>query len=83
MNGSNWGHFKSVAHDRILNRTETSSEPSELSRGTTHAHQLMVDEAPYLFVVHDLNTIMCSTKVKGFVRAQSWFQDYTRVYMEK
>ena len=82
-NGANWGHFKSEAYDRILNRIETSTEPSELARGTTQAHQLIVDEAPYLFVVHDRNPVMFSKKVKGFVQAQSWFQDYTKVWIEK
>ena len=82
-NGANWGHFRSEAYDRILARIETSSEPSELVRGTTQAHQLIVDEAPYLFVVHDLNPVMYSSKVKGFVQAQSWFQDYTKVWIEK
>jgi len=47
------------------------------------AHQLIVDEAPYLFVVHDRNPVAYSKKVKGFVQAQSWFQDYTKIYMEK
>ena len=82
-NGANWGHFASEAYDRILNRIETSGVPSELDRGTTQAHQLIVDEAPYLFVVHDRNPVMFSAKVKGFVQAQSWFQDYTKVSMTK
>jgi len=82
-NGANWGHYRSEAYDRILNRIEMSSVASELDRGTTQAHQLIVDEAPYLFVVHDKNPVMFSPKVKGFVQAQSWFQDYTGVYMAK
>ncbi|MBV8032044.1 MAG: ABC transporter substrate-binding protein [Betaproteobacteria bacterium] len=82
-NGANWGHFKSEAYDRILNRIELTTEQSEIARGTTQAHQLIVDEAPDLFVVHDLNPVMFSKKVKGFVQAQSWFQDYVKVYMEK
>jgi len=82
-NGANWGHFKSEAYDRILQRIEATGDASELSRGTTQAHQLIVDEAPYLFVVHDLNPVAYSKKVKGFVQAQSWFQDYTKVTMEK
>ena len=32
-NGANWGHFKSEAYDRILNRIETNSDQGELSRG--------------------------------------------------
>lgn len=82
-NGANWGHFKSEAYDRVLSRIETTDDPGELSRGTTQAHQLIVDEAPYLFVVHDRNPVMFSKKVKGFVQAQSWFQDYTKITMEK
>ena len=34
-------------------------------------------------MVHDRNPVMFSNKVKGFVQAQSWFQDYTKVYLEK
>ena len=82
-NGANWGHFRSEAYDRILARVEGSSDAEELKRGTMQAHQLIVDEAPYLFVVHDRNPVAYSKKVKGFVQAQSWFQDYTRIYMEK
>ncbi len=81
-NGANWGHFKSEAYDRILQRIETTSDAGELARGTTQAHQLIVDEAPYLFVVHDLNPVAFTKKVKGFVQAQSWFQDYSKVYID-
>jgi hypothetical protein len=32
--------------------------------------------------VHDLNPRAMTKHVKGFVSAQSWFQDFTRIYME-
>ena len=32
-----------------------------------------------LFVTHDLNPRALSPKVKGFVQAQSWFQDLTPI----
>ena len=32
-----------------------------------------------IFVAHDLNPRAMSPKVKGFVQAQSWFQDLTPV----
>jgi peptide/nickel transport system substrate-binding protein len=31
---------------------------------------------------HDLNPRAMSPKVKGFRPAQSWFQDFTSVYMD-
>ena len=37
------------------------------------------EEAVLIFVAHDLNPRAMSPKVKGFVQAQSWFQDLTPV----
>jgi ABC-type transport system substrate-binding protein len=82
-NGANWGHFRSEAYDQILKRVELSSDFDTMNRGVTAAHQIIVDEAPYLFVVHDLNPRAITPKVKGVVQAQSWFLDLTRVWMEK
>jgi peptide/nickel transport system substrate-binding protein len=45
------------------------------------AHAL-VDDAPWLFVVHDLNPRALSPRVKGFRQAQSWYQDLTQVTVE-
>jgi peptide/nickel transport system substrate-binding protein len=45
----------------------------------TQLHELEGREAVMIFVVHDLNPRAMSPKVHGFVQAQSWFQDLTRV----
>jgi peptide/nickel transport system substrate-binding protein len=82
-NGANWGHFKSEAYDRIINAVEKNPDPEAMRKGVIAAHQIIVDEAPYLFVVHDLNPRAMSPKVQGFTQAQSWFQDFVKVYMEK
>jgi hypothetical protein len=34
-----------------------------------------------LMIVSDLNPRAMSPKVKGFVQAQSWFQDITQIYL--
>jgi ABC-type transport system substrate-binding protein len=82
-NGANWGHFRSEAYDRIIDSVEKSGDPETLRKGVIAAHQIIVDEAPYLFVVHDLNPRAMSPRVKGFVQAQSWFQDFVKVSIEK
>ena len=46
-------------------------------------HEIIVEEAPWVFIVHDLNPRALSPKVKGFVQAQSWFQDLTPIWVEK
>jgi len=42
-------------------------------------HEVVVDDAPWIFVVHDQNPRALSAKVKGFVQPQSWFVDLTSV----
>ena len=46
-------------------------------------HETMVQQAPFIWVVHDLNPRALSPKVKGFVQAQSWFQDLTPITVDK
>ncbi len=46
-------------------------------------HEKMVADAPFIWVVHDLNPRALSPKVKGFVQAQSWFQDLTPITVDK
>ena len=41
----------------------------------------MVDEAAWLFIVHDLNPRAMSKKVTGFIPVQSWFIDFTTISM--
>ena len=38
-----------------------------------------VDEALFLMVTHDVNPRAMSPKVKGFIQAQNWFQDFSPV----
>jgi hypothetical protein len=44
---------------------------------------MLVEEAPWIFVVHDLNPRALSPKVKGFVHPQSWFVDLTLPWVEQ
>ncbi len=46
------------------------------------AHERLVDNPLWLFIVHDLNPRAMSKKIKGFVSAQSWFLDLTLVSMD-
>ena len=43
----------------------------------------LVNEAAWLSIVHGLNPRAMSSKVKGFVPVQSWFQELTKVTVEK
>jgi len=81
-NGFNWANWKNPEFDALIDKIEKSTDPVEIAANTKKAHELLVDEAVWLFIVHDRNPRAMTKNVKGFVSAQSWFQDFTRVYME-
>jgi hypothetical protein len=45
-------------------------------------HACIVDDAMWLWVVHDVNPRGLARRVKGFVQAQSWYQDLTCISLE-
>ncbi len=79
----NWGHWKNEKFDAILDEVESNFNPEAVDEVMPRAHEIIVDQAPWLFIVHDLNPRAMSPKVKGFISAQSWFQDLTNVSLEE
>jgi peptide/nickel transport system substrate-binding protein len=69
--------------DRLLEAAEATFDPQERDRLLGQAHEIIVEDAPWVFIVHDLNPRAMSPRVKGFVQAQSWFQDLTPVWVER
>jgi peptide/nickel transport system substrate-binding protein len=81
-NGFNWANWKNPEFDELVQRIEQSSDQEEILADIQKAHAVIVDDPPWLFIVHDRNPRAMTKHVKGFVSAQSWFQDFTPVYME-
>ena len=77
----NWGHWANEEATTLLRQAQASFNPDEQTQLLAKAHAIVVDEAPWLFIVHDLNPRAMSKKVQGFKPAQSWFQDFTQITM--
>ena len=69
--------------DKLIEGAEKSFDMKEQDRLLAKAHEIIVDDAPWIFAVHDLNPRAMSPKVKGFVQPQSWFVDLTSVSVTK
>jgi ABC-type transport system substrate-binding protein len=78
----NWGHWAHEEATALLRKAQATFSPDEQTELLAKAHAIVVDEAPWLFIVHDLNPRAMTKKVKGFVSAQSWFLDLTLVSMQ-
>lgn len=80
--GSNWGHYTNPEVDAVIDEIYNSFDPKVRLAKLTQLHELMVDDAVKLMVAHDVNPRAIAPNVKGFVQAQSWFQDLTPIVVE-
>jgi len=81
-NGINWGHYADPRVDDLLTQAQHSFDSEQQIELLGQAHGIVVDEAAWAFIVHDLNPRAMSPKVRGFQPAQSWYQDFTKVTVD-
>jgi ABC-type transport system substrate-binding protein len=79
--GANWGMVKDPAIDGLVDQVLTTFNEEKRGDYLWQIHARIVDQAMLIFICHDLNPRALSPQVKGFVQAQSWYQDLTRIEM--
>ena len=79
--GFNWGYYRNLEVDRLIDQAQRTFDTAEQDKLLAQAHTLIVDDAAYVFVAHDLGPRALSPAVMGFVAPQSWVIDLTQVSM--
>ena len=67
----------------VRRRCSNTFDPKEQTEVLQKVHEKYVDDALFLMVTHDVNARAISPKVKGFVQAKNWFQDFSPITMDK
>jgi len=80
--GSNTGHWRDEIFDQAFAELERERNPERIAQLLRQAHERLVDNPPWLWIVHDLNPRAMTRRVRGFTSAQSWFQDFTTVELQ-
>jgi peptide/nickel transport system substrate-binding protein len=75
--GVNYGHYRNPEMDRLLDAATSSFDAAEQTRIMQRVHEKAVNEALWVFVVHDTNPRAMGRNVRGYTQAQHWFQDLT------
>jgi peptide/nickel transport system substrate-binding protein len=75
------GHYSNPKVDELLATAGASTDRTEREAAYREALKLVTADAPWLFVVNDLNPRALSPKVRGLVQPQSWFIDLTTVWV--
>ena len=72
--------------DKVLNEVVTGEWRSADDKGRDAAlaklHARIVEEAPFIWIAHDVGPRAMSTKVKGVVQPKSWFIDIATMSMD-
>ncbi|MGI9410560.1 MAG: ABC transporter substrate-binding protein, partial [Hyphomicrobiaceae bacterium] len=77
-----FGYYNDPEMDKLLKEVQLTFDPAKRDEILAKVHTKEVNEALFLWVVHDVAPRAMSTKVKGFIPAQNWFQSLSPVYME-
>jgi ABC-type transport system substrate-binding protein len=77
--GVNWGDYSDPVADDLAARAKVAFDVPTQNQLLAQLHTRIVDQAMWIWVVHDLNPRALGPNVKGFVSAQSWIQDLTPV----
>jgi peptide/nickel transport system substrate-binding protein len=73
--GNNWGLYNDPTADALCDKASVEFDIDKQYQAIAELHQYVVDQAMWIWVVHDLNPRALAPKVKGFVPPQAWYVD--------
>jgi ABC-type transport system substrate-binding protein len=79
---NNWGYFGNDEFDGLVRAARTSFDGAERDKALAALHKRVVEEAPFLWVAHDVGPRAMSPRVKGVVPPKSWFIDIAPMSIE-
>ncbi len=81
-NGSNWGHYESAKAEALGKQAFEEKDPKKRIATLQALNGQLTEDALELFVVGDVQPRAMTSKVKGYVASQNWFQDTTLISVD-
>jgi len=79
---NNWGYFGNPEFDGLIASARTSFEDKPRDAALAKLHARIVEEAPFIWIAHDVGPRAMSQKVKWVVQPRSWFIDIATMSMD-
>ena len=79
---NNWGYYGNPEFEKLISDARTQFDDKRRDDALAKLHARIVEEAPFVWIAHDVGPRAMSTKVKGFVQPRSWFVDLAPVSMD-
>jgi ABC-type transport system substrate-binding protein len=72
---NNWGYYGNETVDKLVADARTSFDEKSRDAALAKLHAHIVEDAPFVWIAHDVGPRAMSPKVKGVVQPRSWFID--------
>lgn len=79
---NNWGYFGNAEIDKLVADARNSFDDKARDAALAKLHARIVEEAPFIWIAHDVGPRAISPKVKNVVQPRSWFIDMATMTME-
>jgi peptide/nickel transport system substrate-binding protein len=79
---NNWGYFGNDEFDKLIADARNAFEDKARDAALARLHARIVEEAPFVWIAHDVGPRAMSAKVKNVVQPKSWFIDIAPMTIE-
>jgi peptide/nickel transport system substrate-binding protein len=79
---NNWGYFSSEEFDKLIADARNTFDDKGRDAALAKLHARIVEEAPFVWIAHDVGPRAMSAKVKNVVQPKSWFIDIAPMTIE-
>jgi len=79
---NNWGYFGNDEFDKLIADARTSFDDKARDAALAKLHARIVEEAPFIWIAHDVGPRAMSAKVKNVVQPRSWFIDIATMTLD-
>jgi ABC-type transport system substrate-binding protein len=79
---NNWGYYGNKEVDNLVADARTSFDDKKRDAALAKLHAHIVEDAPFVWIAHDVGPRAMSAKVKHVVQPKSWFIDIATMTMD-
>ena len=79
---NNWGYFGNDEFDKLIADARNTFDDKGRDAALAKLHARIVEEAPFIWIAHDVGPRAIAPKVKGVVQPRSWFIDIATMSIE-
>jgi len=79
---NNWGYYGNAEVDKLVADARTSFDDKARDAALAKLHARIVEDAPFVWIAHDVGPRAISPKVKNVVQPKSWFIDIATMTMD-